>query len=82
MRASSSPGSARFSWLGALLRDGSHVQKTRERANQIDKNLQAYGPPALTGVTVGGSFGGRTIEYRGDGLPDGPINIGTYYPVP
>ena len=34
------------------------------------------------------AFGGRvtvgrqTIEYRGYGLQDGRINVGTYYPIP
>jgi hypothetical protein len=39
-------------------------------------------------ASVTGSFSGRTIiggriiEYRAYTLPDGTINIGTFYPVP
>ena len=41
----------------------------------------------LSGAPVQGPFvgrinvGGQTIEYRGFGLPNGTVNVGTYYPI-
>jgi RHS repeat-associated protein len=65
-----------------------HLAGTGLSRSEVEAAIEGQVRRSTAGATVGGSFGGRltvggqTIEYRGYGLPDGRINIGTYYPVP
>lgn len=64
-----------------------HLAATGLRRSEVEAVIEQQVRRSTTGATVGGPFGGRvtvggqTIEYRGYGLPDGRINIGTYYPI-
>jgi RHS repeat-associated protein len=65
-----------------------HLAGTGLSRGRVETAIEEQVRRSTAGATVSGSvggrlsLGGRTIEYRGYGLPDGRINIGTYYTVP
>ena len=66
---------------------GRHLGGTGLSQDAVQAAIQQQVQGAASGTTVSGSFwgrvniGGQTIEYRAMPLPDGTINVGTYYPV-
>jgi hypothetical protein len=64
-----------------------HLAGTGLTSEAVESAITGQVRQAVSGATATGSFwgrvtvNGRVIEYRAFTLPDGTINIGTYYPV-
>ena len=64
-----------------------HLAGTGLGSEAVESAITRQVRQTVSGATSTGSFwgrvtvGGRVVEYRAFTLPDGTINIGTYYPV-
>jgi hypothetical protein len=63
-----------------------HLEGTGLASEAVESAITKHVQEATKGISETGSFWGRvtvegqTIEYRAFTLPDGTINVGTYYP--
>jgi hypothetical protein len=78
--------------LGAVIFKGAHAARhlagTGLKAAEVQSAIAGQVASSTRGATVVGTFSGRVsvggtlIQYRGYPLPNGTINVGTYFPVP
>jgi hypothetical protein len=65
-----------------------HLAGTGLNQGEVESTIQTQVQQSVSGASSSGSFWGRvtvngqSIEYRAYTLPDGTINVGTYYGVP